>query len=389
MDLRQDATGSYQGFEQGLIRPPNEAHSLLIRVTRNCPWNRCTFCPVYKGSRFSARAVEDVKADIDSVHEHVGALRGLADDGGCVPQTRLQELAERVGAERMPSLAAATQWFLTGGAKSIFLQDADSLIIKTHDLVDILTHLRKRFPWVDRITSYARSQTIARKKQDELKAIRESGLSRIHLGLESGSDEVLRMVKKGATKELHLEAGLKAKQAGLELSEYIMPGLGGRELSEVHARETADALNQIDPHFIRIRTLAISPRAPLWETYRDGRFEKCTDLAVAEELLLLIERLGGIHSVVKSDHILNLFADLEGTLPRDQERMIDLLRSFLNMEPGLQTLYQVGRRLGVFSSLQDLDDPRKRALVEESCRRRNLTAENVDAFASKMTRRFV
>jgi hypothetical protein len=389
MDLPQGGIGSYQGFEQGPIRPPNEAHSLLIRVTRNCPWNRCAFCPVYKGSRFSVRAAEDVKADIDSVHEHVCALRGLAEDGANASRARLQELAGRVGPEEIPSFAAAAHWFLNGGMQSIFLQDADSLIIKTRDLVEVLTHLRKRFPWVQRITSYSRSQTVARKKQDDLTAIRESGLSRIHIGLESGSDEVLRRVEKGATKDLHIQAGLKAKEAGLELSEYIMPGLGGTELSKAHARETADALNRIDPHFIRIRTLAISPRAPLWKTYRDGEFDRCSDLTIAEELLMLIERLKGIHSVVKSDHILNLFADLEGTLPRDKEHMLGILRSFLSLGPERRMLYQVGKRLGVFSSLRDLDDRGKCALVDARCRRLNVTADNADEFASEMMRRFV
>jgi hypothetical protein len=389
MGLPPGTTRSYGGFEQGPIRPPNEAHSLLIRVTRNCPWNRCTFCPVYKGSRFSVRAVKDVKADIDAVHEHVCTLRGLADEDGRIRPSRLQELSTRVGPEKMPSLAAATRWLLSGGMRSVFLQDADSLIIKPRHLIEILAHLRMRFPWVDRITSYSRSQTVARKSRADLKAIRENGLNRIHLGLESGSDEVLRMVEKGATKELHIEAALKAKEAGLELSEYIMPGLGGRELSETHARETADALNQIDPDFIRIRTLAITPSAPLWEAYSDGLFKTCTDLEVAQELLRLIERLEGIRSVVKSDHILNLFEDLEGTLPHGKERMMGILRSFLDLQPDVRALYQAGRRLGIFSSLRDLDDPRKRARVERRCRRLTVTAENVDEIASALMRRFV
>jgi hypothetical protein len=389
MNGPEGTTEAYVGFEQGPIRPPNEAFSLLIRVTRNCPWNRCTFCPVYKQARFSRRAVKDVKADIDSVHEYVCALRESADAGGRVPEGRLQELAERVGAEGAPSFSATARWLLGGGMKSVFLQDADSLIIKTGDLVDVLVHLRRRFPWVGRITSYSRSQTIARKTLEDLEAIRQAGLTRIHVGLESGSDEVLRAVRKGATKALHVEAGLKAKQAGFELSEYIMPGLGGTGLSEVHALETADALNRIDPDFIRIRTLAVSPATPLWEELREGRFERCTDLMVAKELLLLIERLEGIGSVVKSDHILNLFADLEGTLPRDKGRMVGILRAFLDMDPARQTLYQVGRRLGVFSSLRDLDDDRKRARVYERCRRLNITAASADEFASEMMRRFV
>ncbi|UCG33833.1 MAG: radical SAM protein [Phycisphaerales bacterium] len=376
-------------FEQGPIRPPNEATSLLIRVTRNCPWNRCAFCPVYKGKRFSVRAVEDVKADIDAVHAHVCALREVAEEEGGISRERLEALAERVGDEDMMSFSAAAHWFCAGGMKSIFLQDADSLVIKTRDLVKIIGHLRRRFGWVERITSYSRSRTIASKREADLTAIRESGLSRIHVGLESGSDEVLNMVRKGATKAVHIEAGRKAKEAGLELSEYIMPGLGGRALREVHARETADALNQIDPDFIRIRTLAVSPSAPLWKMCCDGAFEPCSDVEVAEELLMLIEGLEGIGSTVKSDHILNLFEDLEGKLPDDKERMVGMLRRFLDMDAESQGLYQVGRRLGVFAGLGDLEDRGKRDRVDELCRRMGVTSENVDEFASGMMRRFV
>lgn len=376
-------------FEQGPIRPPNEAYSLLVRVTRNCPWNRCAFCPVYKGRRFSVRAVEDVKADIDAVHAHVCVLREVAEEEGRIRCERLEELAGRVGDEDLMSFSAAVHWFCAGGARSIFLQDADSLVIKTRDLVEIVAYLRLRFPWVERITSYSRSRTIASKRQADLRAIRESGLSRIHVGLESGADEVLSMVRKGATKAVHIEAGRKAKEAGLELSEYIMPGLGGRALSEVHARETADALNRIDPDFIRIRTLAVSPSAPLAEMCREGEFEPCTDVEVAEELLMLIEGLEGIGSTVKSDHILNLFEDLEGELPGDKEKMVGMLRRFLDMGAERQALYQVGRRLGVFAGLGDLEDRRKRERVDELCRRTGITLENVDEFASGMMQRFV
>jgi hypothetical protein len=185
---------------------------------------------------------------------------------------------------------------------------------------------------VNRVTSYSRSSTIARIDEEDLKAIREAGLDRVHVGLESGSDNVLKRVKKGATKAIHVSAGLKAKSARLELSEYIMPGLGGVRLSEEHALETADALNQINPDFIRLRQLAIPIGAPLSKDLMEGRFEMCSDPMVAGEVLTLIESLNGITSVVKSDHILNLFSEVEGTLPEDKERMLEPLRTFLSME---------------------------------------------------------
>lgn len=389
MHLPNRTLDRYHGFEQGPIRPPSEARSLLIRVTRNCPWNRCTFCPVYKGTRFSRRPVEDVKRDIDAVYKHVETLRELADQSGRISQDALNTIIEKIEPAEAPVFNAACHWFLVGRVKAVFVQDANSLAIKAADLVEILTHLKKRFPSVQRITSYARAQTMAAKKDEDLKSIAEAGLDRVHIGMESGSDRVLETVRKGVTKEQHIVAGLKVKQAGMELSEYVMPGLGGRRLAEVHALQTADALNRIDPHFIRIRTLAIPDGAPLAEDHRAGRFEKCTDLMMATELLTFIENLDGITSTVVSDHILNLFQDVNGRLPRDKERMCKIIRTFLAMDPRKQMLYQVGRRVGLFSCLGHMEASHRMAEAEAICRKLGVTPENVDETTDQIIKRFI
>ncbi len=219
--------------------------------------------------------------------------------------------------------------------------------------------------------------------------MRDAGLDRIHIGLESGSDEVLKLIDKGSTKEIQIEAGLKVKAAGMELSEYVMPGLGGVKLTSAHALETADALNQIDPHFIRMRTLALTPYAPLYEKWESGEFQKCSDLQVAEELLLMIENLDGISSVLTSDHILNLFEDLEGTFPDDKNRLVTILKTFLSMPPEQQRLYQVGRRAGVFRGLDDLEDQRKVERAERLQSELGITPENIDAVTDRLMQRFV
>lgn len=386
--MYRKAPNSEYEFEQGPIRPPSEAHSLLVRVTRNCPWNRCTFCPVYKGTRFSIRPVEHVKRDIDSVHRHVESLQKLAGESGRIGQAEIRQLAAQVEAEDRPAFVAALNW-LAGGTASVFLQDANSLVIKPADLIEILKHIMTRFPWVQRITSYARSHTIARMKDDDLKAIRATGLNRIHIGLESGSDRVLERVNKGVTREAHVQAGLKVKNAGIELSEYYMPGLGGKLLLEENALETAETFNQINPDFIRIRTLAIPARSPLFADYTAGHFEKCADLEVARELLLFVEKLEGITSVVKSDHILNLLADLEGTLPHDKERMMTILRDLLSMPAERQRLYQLGRRLGIFSSLSDMENPGQLAEVERAYRELRVTPDNINEITDELMRRYI
>jgi hypothetical protein len=388
MRRERNTTEDYQGFEQGPIRPPSEADSLLIRVTRNCPWNRCTFCPVYKESRFSIRPVDHVKRDIDTVHRSLEIIQKMADKHDNLSRTAVRKAVSNYEQPDPGGFSAALSWF-SGGMSSVFLQDANSLIIKPLDLMEILLHLKKRFPWVERITSYARSHTIARIKDRDLKNMKDAGLNRIHIGLESGSDRVLKIAKKGVTKETHIKAGLKVKKAGMELSEYIMPGLGGKAYSEIHARETADALNRINPDFIRLRTLAIPNSVELYDDYTAGSFEKCTDLMMAKEILIFLESLNGITSMVKSDHILNLFQNLEGKLPGDKARMLDIVHRFLAMDPERQCVYQVGRRFGFFSRLRDMESPRRLAKAEKACRQFGITPDNVDEVIDELMKRFI
>ncbi|RPH48624.1 MAG: radical SAM protein [Desulfobacteraceae bacterium] len=386
--MKNNTYSEYKGFEQGPIRPPSEANSLLIRVTRNCPWNRCAFCPVYKRSRFSLRPVEHVIKDIDAVHKHLTTLQNLADDGRRKGLVEIDTGRLNIVPDERQAFYAAYQW-LACGMKSIFLQDANSLIIKPSDLIIILDHLKKCFPRTERITSYARSHTVARITDSDLFAIRAAGLNRIHIGLESGSDKVLELVKKGVSKETQVKAGQKAKKAGFELSEYVMPGLGGAGLSREHAIETADALNRINPDFIRLRTLAIPKNIGLYDEYIAGRFEKCTDLMMAREILLFIENLNGITSTIKSDHILNLFEDVEGELPRDKEKITGVLSSFLDMPQEEQIKYQIGRRLGIFSRLADMKDPKRIENAENMCIRFGITPGNVDKIVDELMQRFV
>lgn len=381
-------TEEYNGFEQGPIRPPSEAHSLLIRVSRNCPWNKCKFCPVYKGSKFSLRPPEHVKKDIDAVYRHVAALQEMSDGSGRISRSAIDTYNARLKPDERQAFMAAVNWY-AAGMESVFLQDANSLIVKPRDLVAILWYLKERFPWIVRVTSYARSRTVAKIDDADLKEFARAGLNRIHIGMESGSDEVLQMVQKGTSKASQIKAGQKVVGAGIELSEYIMPGLGGKALSRTHALETADALNQINPDFIRIRTLAIPQSVPLHEDYEAGRFEKLTDYEAIQELLLLLENLEGIQSRVRSDHILNLFQELEGRLPDDKESMLETLRTFLNMPAEQRMLYQVGRRLGMFGRLSDLDNSGLSAKVAQTCRQYGITPENADAVINDLMQRFI
>jgi len=373
----------YNGFEQGPIRPPSEAQSLLIRITRNCPWNRCTFCPVYKDTRFSLRPVDHVLRDIDTVRNYVETIIEARKNG--IPS---RNALARDTENDLNAMHAAYQ-FVAGGMKSIFLQDGNSLIIKPENMIRILLHLKSSFPMVERITSYARSHTIARIHDDYLQQMAESGLNRIHIGMESGSDKVLTMVKKGTDKATQIVAGKKVKKAGIELSEYYMPGLGGKSLSKENALETADALNQINPDFIRLRTLALPASVPLTAQFRDGNFDKMGEIDTTKELLLFLESLDGITSTVRSDHVLNLFPEVDGVLPDDKQTMIQPLRDFLALDKNEQMLFCIGRRTQRISRLKDLDNLVLRNNVLQMCKEFNVTVDTMDEVIDSVMQRFI
>jgi histone acetyltransferase (RNA polymerase elongator complex component) len=366
----------YRGFEQGPIRPPSESGSLLIRVTRNCPWNRCTFCNLYKNTKFSLRPVSHVLKDIDLIRR-------------CVERIKDSETLDfQTDQNDEMAFYAALTW-VRNGMKSVFLQDSNSLIMKPDDLVTILQSLSDTFPDIERITSYGRSHTVSRISGRDLKRIASAGLNRIHVGMESGSDRVLALVHKGTDKARHMRAGRKVKQAGIQLSEYFMPGLGGKELSREHALESADALNRINPDFIRLRTLALPDNVELFKNVSTGSFESMGETMVAEEILLFIESLDGITSTVKSDHILNLFQEVEGTLPGDKAKMTSIIKRYLSLRPEEQMLFKVGRRSGIFSRLDDLDDPQLRGYAERTCADLQVTPENADHIIAEIMKRFI
>jgi len=288
-------------YEQGVIRPPSEASSLLIRVTRNCPWNQCLFCPAYKGVKFSKRAVEEVKGDIDNMADE---LKGYS------------------------------------GVKTAFLQDADSLILPVNDLVVILNHLKEKFPEIDRITTYARARTLSHKSVEDLKRLKQAGLTRIHAGMESGSAKVLQMIKKGITPHEVVNGGRNVMEAGIELSEYIMPGIAGRTLSEEHAIETAGLLNLVGPHFIRVRTFAMHPQSPMQKMVREGTFVPLTDDEIIAEIRLLVNHLDSMHSYFScNDFSLNLLMQVDGFLDEKKEVMLNELDAFLSMTKRQRQVY--------------------------------------------------
>ncbi|MFZ5643432.1 MAG: radical SAM protein [Bacillota bacterium] len=349
-------------FELGPIRPPSEAESLLLRFTRNCPWNKCHFCITYRGEVFSRRKVEDIKNDVDSVSRIIELIREKSIKLGFGGEINRQVLSEvyQTGNHRLIHVAS---WMYRGG-RTIFIQDANSLVMKTSELVSVLLYIKEKLSTVERITSYARSKTIARKTVEELSEIRQAGLNRIHIGMESGSDAVLKYINKGVTSREHIEAGKRVVEAGISLSEYVILGLGGKLWPEEHPLETARVLNEINPHFIRMRTLAVLPDTPLYDKLVSGEFIEQTEDEIVAGERLLIEKLEGIKSEVVSDHMLNLLEEVNGKLPQQKQFLISILDRYLSMPERDRINFRLGRRAGIYRWLDDMRDTAKHARVE-------------------------
>jgi hypothetical protein len=344
-------------YEIGPIRPPSEAYSLLVRFTRNCPWNKCEFCSIYKGRKFQRRSVAEIKEDIDivkKIHDEIVALSWSQGEGGCLSDALLKEVFQSY---RFGDCFRSVAVWMYYGCRNVFVQDANSLVMKPDDFIEALVYLKETFPSIDRITSYSRSQTISQLwTAEDLKRLRKAGLTRVHIGMETAYDPLLKLVSKGVTKEQHIIAGRKIKDAGIELSEYIMPGLGGKKWWREHALESADALSKINPDFIRLRTLALRSDMLLFKKLETGEFLRQNDEEVLTELRLFIEHLEGITGYVKSDHFLNLLEEIDGKLPEDKERLLSVIDAYFDLNDEQRLVYRLGRRAGIYRSTNDLQD---------------------------------
>ena len=349
--------GKELSYEIGPIRPPSEAYSLLVRFTRNCPWNKCAFCNLYKRTRFQKRTIEEIKQDIDTIkniHDHIREMSLARGWGGRTTQSLAQEICSNSAMNECYRSVAVWMYF---GGKNVFIQDAHSLAMNPQGFLECLTYLKETFPGIERITSYARARTISeRLSVEDLAKMRTAGLTRLHIGFESGSDRVLAFMKKGATKAQQIECGQKIKASGIELSEYIILGLGGKRWWEEHALESADAINRIDPDYIRMRTLTVNKHMPLYEKIQSNDFLVPDPEDVLHEERLFIDNLINISSIIKSDHMLNLLEEVDGQLPGDKEKILSVIDRYFELSDEERLVFKFGRRLGTYRSINDLHD---------------------------------
>ena len=382
-------------FEICSIRPPTENYSLTFRLTRNCGWNKCIFCPVYKlGAKFSRRSIDDVKKDVDRASAINSLLTDIELDGfysrgNTVFEMAAQLISKTKHARKKDQVQPVNEqasdkdasylssdcnyeederlkWFATwfkevptiedsvnhvlswriSGGQTCFLGDANSLLLPPDYLTEVIQYIKNTFPTLERFTVYGRTRSAAKKKPEDMIAFRKAGLHRIHFGVESGSDTVLSFMKKGVTAEEHIEGCRKTKDAGISCSIYVMPGLGGMKWSEEHALETARVISESGPDFVRLRSLEIFPKTGLSLAKAEGNFIEATEEQIARELRLLIENIR-CSTIIVSDSASNLL-DLNGTLPVDREKILDTIDEYLALTPREKLIFSFSSRFHSF-----------------------------------------
>ena len=279
-------------YEGPIYRPPSEADSLLIQATAGCPHNKCTFCMVYKqGPKYRVRPVSEVIEDMQE------ARRNLGD-----------------------------------AVRTMFLPAGNSMAVPADQLVEICQAAREIFPLLERITVYGSSRTILDKGEGDLRRLARAGLSRVHVGLESGDDDVLRSIKKGTTRQEQIEAGQMLVRAGIENSTYVMLGIGGRARTRAHAQATASAISRIRPDCVRVRTFLPKVNTPLLREIEKGEFEVVSPYEALTELRTLVAGVE-CETGLASDHYTN-YVNAEGVLPRDRKRLLEMVDRALAMDEG-------------------------------------------------------
>lgn len=268
-------------YEGTVYRPPSEAGSLIIQFTIGCARNTCTFCNMYKDKTFRIRPLEDVEEDLEMARKFYNRIK----------------------------------------VRRIFLADGDALIVKTEDMLRILKKCHEYFPEVGRISVYGAPKDILHKTPEELRRLREAGLDMVYMGLESGADEVLTAVKKGVTADEMIEAGKKAREAGMVLSMTVISGLGGKKLWREHALGSARVISAIKPEYVGFLTLMVEPGTEMYDQLARGEIELLEPQEVLDETELFIRNVDAEGTVFRSNHASNYIA-LGGTLNAERDKIL-------------------------------------------------------------------
>jgi len=286
----------YQG---NIFRPPSEANSILLQITTGCSHNKCSFCGMYKDSRFSIKDDKTIMADIDFAARH------------CRNQHHL------------------------------FLCDGDALILPQKRLVRILSAIQTKLPWVRRVGTYANTKCIKRKSPEELRELHQLGLTIAYMGLESGDDVTLKDIKKGSDSNNMIEMGQEIRAAGIKLSITVLLGIAQKERSHIHAKETGRVLSAIDPEYIGALTLMLTPGTPLFEASQRGGFYLLNSMEMLEELGMMFTNTDLTNGYFHANHASN-YLPVKAKLPRDKIATLKLIDEALKGNVSLKPEYMRG-----------------------------------------------
>ena len=274
-------------YEGNIFRPPSEARSYILQCTIGCTHNRCTFCAMYKDKKYRVRSLEEIKADI-----------------------------------RMAKL-------YYGDVEKVFLADGDAIAMETSELLEILEMLYQSFPSLRHVGVYASPDVVLKKDMSELTALKAAGLTIAYLGVETGDEELLKDIRKGVTYDEMVEAGLRLRQAGIQLSVTVLLGLAGRTPKAVeHAKNTAKILNDMNPEYIGALTLMVVPRTELFRRMERGEFELPGPFEILDEMRIMIENLEVEGSEFRSNHASN-YLPIKGRFPDDKQAILDLINDII------------------------------------------------------------
>ncbi len=278
-------------YDEPLFRPPGEARSAILQATTGCSWNNCAFCEMYTSKKFRVKSFDELKPEIK-------ALAGI----------------------------------YKGNAKKVFLADGDAFVLSANKLIPILKELKNQFGRIQRVSSYAMPKDILSKSEQELHELRELGLKLLYIGIESGCDELLKLVNKGETFNSTVEGIHKAQSAGIDTSIMIINGLGGRLYSEKHALKSAEIINHINPKFLSTLTLSLPYGDEHFKNRFQGEYVQQTIVELYKELKLFVENLDVTNVIYRSNHVSNSLI-LEGTLSKDRLRLLQQIDEAIEATP--------------------------------------------------------
>ena len=271
-----------------LYRPPSESFSLILQITIGCSHNKCSFCSMYKGVQFHIKPFEQIKAEINYFRSRAKYVN------------------------------------------RIFLADGDALIVPTEKLIEILKYIKNIFPECERISTYASPKSLELKSEDELKKIKDNGISLLYIGAESGNDEVLKNINKGVTSKELGDLILKAKKVGFKTSVTFIVGILGEKDFREHAVATGNFISRCEPDYVGILSLMLEENTTIYQEWLKGNFKEADGIDILKEIKLIIENINVTSNIIfRSNHASN-YINLKGNLPEDKKRLIQEIDISLN-----------------------------------------------------------